>query len=55
MALFNYRPETQCHVTLSAFCKLVTPVVSSLGTDQIACLEISLVSVFDDVYVSRHS
>lgn len=46
MALLNYRPESQCHTTLSTFCKLVTLGVSSLGTDQIGSLERRLVSCF---------
>lgn len=55
VALLNYRPESQCHVTLSTFCKLVNPGVNSLSADQIGSLETSLVSVFYDFYVSRHS
>lgn len=55
MALLNYRPKRQCHVTLFTSCKLVTSGVSLLGTDQICCLEGSLVSGFDHSCVSRHS
>lgn len=55
VALLSYRLECQCHATLSTFFKLVTPRVSSPGTDQIGNLERNLISVFDDFYVSMHS